>query len=379
MLTTTGFIALAIALFFVGRKLRNNTPATNKPELVFDGLKVDQMWFLASDPTLGLINGTWHIFFNSISMIDGKIYIISAKLPSGASLSSKEWTLIRDSNGYVQKVISPSTDEWDTRAVETSDYVIGYDATAKKWVERLYFTGWPNSTADKVDYRIAFSEKTADGWIKHPPVLVGEEEWEKFNPISSFIGDEAVIYEPGNGPNGENGIWHMWYQSSSSTMGVSLAHATSLDGVKWENKKRLTHPVPFVEGGLGSGPFHLDVTKFNNQYIFVGWVCDPTLKNQGLWLVTSSTPDGSAPGDFTKWKPILMEKGGLPWYFTNDNGSKCHGTGLFSATLEIDRGELWVYFTGVGQRSGSTKDPCVDVNDNVAHIGRIRLDASLLS
>ena len=331
-------------------------------------------WVVASDPELVKLGDRWWMFFNSIEL-DFKrglpIHVLAASLPPGEPLSAdrKHWTV------HQQPVISPGPKgSWDERTIETTKYVFGYDATAKQWVARLYFVGWPAQRNKRKQYQISFAQwgDRQKRWVKHGmPVVTATEEWERLNG-SSFLGDQSLYYEPGAGPQGANGIWHMWYQAVAKPKdgGTSIVHITSRDGVVWEGKKRLTHAVPFPNAFVKTGPFSLDVFVKDGQYYFAGFLYNQQdLSKQGLWITRSSTADGSAAGDFTEWHPLLFENNGVPWHDAGLESSKCHATGLFAPTLREEGGKVWMFYHGY-YRTGRVKDPCHDASKNSGVIGR---------
>ncbi|MCB1593014.1 MAG: hypothetical protein KDI90_11250 [Alphaproteobacteria bacterium] len=331
-------------------------------------------WVVASDPELVKFGNTWWMFFNSIELNFKKglpIHVLAASLPEGEKLSAdpQKWKV------HSHPVISPGAKgEWDERTIETTKYVYGYDATAKEWVGRLYYVGWPHQTDQIKEYQISFvqwSDKQKR-WIKHgKPVITATEAWERLNG-SSFLGDQSAWYEPGKGKDGADGTWHIWYQAVAKPKdgGTSLVHITSKDGIKWQNKKRLTHKVPFTSRFVKTGPFSIDVLVKDGQFYFVGFLYNQDdLSKQGLWITRSSTPDGSAVGDFSEWHPLIFENNGVWWHDSGLVSSKCHVTGLFAPTLREEDGKIWMFYHGY-YRKGKVKDPCKDKSKNSGIIGR---------
>ncbi len=336
--------------------------------------KLPKGWVVASDPELVKFGDKWWMFFNSIQL-DFKrglpIHVLAASLPAGAPLSSgpEKWTV------HPQPVISPGPKgSWDDRTIETTKYVYGYDATAKQWVGRLYYVGWPIQKNKKKNYQISFVQwdKTKQAWIKYgKPVVSATEKWEKLNG-SSFIGDQSVYYEPGQHPQGRGGTWHMWYQAVSKPRdgGISIVHMTSRNGITWTNKKRMKHRAPFANRFVKTGPFSLDVLVKDGRYYFAGFLYNhQDLLKQGLWITSSSTPDGTGPGDFSDWHPLIFENNGVPWHDSGLESSKCHATGLFAPTLREENGKVWMFYHGY-YRTGKVKDPCHDKSKNSGIIGR---------
>lgn len=331
-------------------------------------------WTVASDPELVKFGDKWWMFFNSIELDFKKglpIHVLSASLPAGEKLSAnrKKWTV------HPYPVISPGAKgEWDERTIETTKYVYGYDAGTKQWVGRIYYVGWPHQTGNRREYQISFAQwdNKKKSWVKHgEPVITATEPWERLKG-SSFLGDQSAWYEPGKGKNGIDGTWHIWYQAVSKPKdgGISLVHITSKDGVKWSNKKRLTHKVPFASQFVKTGPFSIDVLVKDGQFYFAGFLYNQAdLSKQGLWVTRSSTPDGSAPGDFSEWHPLIFENNGVKWHDSGLESSKCHATGLFAPTLREEDGKVWMFYHGY-YRTGKVKDPCNDKSKNSGTIGR---------
>ncbi len=331
-------------------------------------------WVVASDPEIVKFGNRWWMFFNSIQLDFEKglpIHVLAANLPPDVPLNATpdKWTVLPN------PVISPGPKgSWDDRTIETTKYVFGYDATLKKFVGRLYYVGWPVQKNGQKHYQIGFAEWSDERrqWVKHgDPVATGTEKWEKING-TSFIGDQSVYYEAGSGRGGADGVWHMWYQAVSKPKngGVSIVHLTSKDGISWEHKKRLTHKVPFTNQFVKTGPFSLDVFVKNGHYYFAGFLYNQQdLLKQGLWITESSTPDGSAAGDFTNWHPLIFENNGVKWHDSGLVSSKCHATGLFAPTLREENGQVWMFYHGY-YRTGKVKDPCKDKSKNSGVIGR---------
>ncbi len=342
-------------------------------ETVIIGAKqLPKGWAVASDPELVKFGKSWWMFFNSVKLDFDKgmtIHVLSASLPPGEPLSASpdKWTV------HPQPVISPGPKgSWDDHTIETTKYVFGYDATAKKLVGRLYFVGWPSQKNGEKNYHISFAQwnDVKHQWIKHSkPVATGTERWEKING-SSFIGDQSVHYK--KSPGGGIGTWHMWYQAVSKPKdgGVSIVHLTSKDGITWGNKKRLMHKVPFTSQFVKTGPFSLDVLLKDGRYYFAGFLYNQQdLSKQGLWITRSSTPDGGARGDFSEWHPLIFENNGVKWHDSGLESSKCHVTGLFAPTLREEDGRVWLFYHGY-HRTGDVADPCNDKSKNSGVIGR---------
>ena len=331
-------------------------------------------WTVASDPELVKFGKTWWMFFNSIQLDFEKglpIHVMAAKLPPGHKLSASpdKWTVLPN------PVISPGPKRsWDDRTIETTKYVYGYDPSTKKFVGRLYFVGWPTQMDGKKNYQISFAQwdEAKRQWVKYgKPIITATESWELMNG-TSFIGDLSTYYEPGPSRHGVDGTWHLWYQAVSKPKdgGISLVHITSKDGVKWSNKKRLTHKTPFPTQFVKTGPFSVDVLVKDSRYYFAGFLYNhQDLNKQGLWITSSSTPDGSGRGDFSTWHPLIFENNGVEWHDSGLESSKCHATGLFAPTLREEDGKVWMFYHGY-YRTGDVADPCNDKSKNSGVIGR---------
>ena len=342
--------------------------------LIIHSDNLPEGWVVASDPELVKFGDRWWMFFNSIELNFDKglpIHVLAASLPPGENLSAdpQQWTI------HPQPVISPGfKGSWDERTIETTKYVYGYDASSEAWVGRLYYVGWPQQKKNRKNYQISFVQwhDKQRQWIKYgKPVVTATERWEKLKG-SSFIGDQSVYYEPGTGPQGANGTWHMWYQAVSKPKdgGISLVHITSRDGINWSNKKRMQHKIPFASQFVKTGPFSIDVLVKNGIYYFAGFLYNQQdLSKQGLWITRSSTPDGSASGDLSEWHPLIFENNGVEWHDSGLESSRCHATGLFAPTLREENGQVWMFYHGY-YRTGKVKNPCIDKSKNNGAIGR---------
>ena len=370
------FTLLAVLVFSIAQasaEILDKELAANET-LIIGSEHLPKGWAVASDPELVRFGKQWWMFFNSIQLDFDKglpIHVLSASLPPGEPLSARsgKWTV------HPNPVISPGPKgSWDAHTIETTKYVFGYDAAAKRFVGRLYFVGWPEQANGERNYQISFAQwdEKQRQWIKHgEPVVTGTERWERLND-TSFIGDQSVHYESGTGPHGADGTWHMWYQAVSKPKdgGISLVHTTSKDGITWTNKKRLTHEVPFETQFVKTGPFSLDVLVMDGRFYFAGFLyIQQDLSKQGLWITHSTTPDGSASGDFKDWYPLIFENNGVKWHDSGLESSKCHVTGLFAPTLREEDGKVWMFYHGY-HRTGEVAEPCNDKSKNNGAIGR---------
>ncbi|MCX6624282.1 MAG: hypothetical protein NTY38_25105, partial [Acidobacteria bacterium] len=260
---------------------------------------------------------------------------------------------------------------WDQDAIETPKIVSGYDPVRGKTVTRIYYTGWRRIQTgtdsygcpvyDHQDWKIGMAEwsPASNQWTKRSaPVLQGANSWELMHYLKadgtpatySVIGDQTVIYVPGL--RGGPGTWHMYYQTitDSPMLQAFIVHAVSTDGVNWPASGRAilqTHP-PSPNATLPGGPYSIDVTFINGRYYFVGWLPNANDANkQGLWMVSSSTPDGSANGDFTKWVPLVYDANGTWWHSADPESLASHTAGLVAPTLVNENGTYWLYYHGV--------------------------------
>jgi hypothetical protein len=352
----------------------SGAPTDTPEEIIFDG-KTDLPagWFQAGDPDLAKLGDRWFMFFTSITFSGGapvmKLHILAATLPPGENLNSavSNWTILTDNAGAPIPVISPATgQDWDNEAIETANYVRGYDNTRGEWVERIYYTGWRNhpgndgilyTSDDLKEYKIGCAEWNGVYWQKHPsnPLISGTHTWDQFYGYS-LIGDLAVHYEPGAGDNGAGGTWHIWYQANSNTptFSVVTAHANSTDGINWPetNQERMPVTGPYSSALVPAGPYYQDMEKIGGIYYFVGWIPDPdNALLEGLYAVSSTTPDASNPSvDFKDWHPLVYEQNGTYWH---DSASDPSGqNGLFGSTLKQDESGLWLFYMGVSYRDG---------------------------
>lgn len=274
------------------------------------------------------------------------------------------------SGGYSQYITTGRPGEWDEHAVEAPKYVSGYDPTTQRTVARIYYTGWRRVAIQTdesgcpvygyQDWKIGMAEwdPTLNAWVKYPqPVVEGINPWERMHFLMpdgtlvsySFIGDQSVIYVPGQGNT--PGLWHMYYQANTDSPSprVITLHATSVDGVHWPSENRSileTHP-PSPTATLPAGPYSIDVAIVNGKYYFFGWIpntADPS--REGLWMVSSTTPDGHAAGDFSRWTPLVYDRNGT-WWHASQGQAGAHETGLFAPTLVNENGTFWLFYSGV--------------------------------
>jgi hypothetical protein len=119
---------------------------------------------------------------------------------------------------------------------------------------------------------------------------------------------------------------------------------------------------------LPGGPYSLDVTLINGRYYFVGWLPNADVTKQGLWLTSSSTPDGSATGDFAKWVPLIYDANGTWWHTADSQSLAEHVAGLVGPTLVVENGVYWLYYSGVRR----------DADGLWTSYGRVQVNASAL-
>ena len=377
-------------------------PAASSETLILDGKAMPLGGGQASDPAVFKLGSQWFMYFSTIGWRQScaathsyqyVVQMAAASLPPGASLSASGsvWNIIPAAGGgYAAPIPLGATGAWDENGTETPQVVTGYDPTQGKTVTRLYYSGWrrvpvgtdasgcpiPGYTEMKVG--MAEWSSKCNCWNKRPtPVVDGSNMFERMHALLpngtlttySIIGDESVVYIPG--PGGGPGLWHMYYQANTDASGVEVItiHATSTDGVNWPaaNRKILNTRPPYPTSILPAGPYHLGVSLMNGRLYFVGWIPGSTAANQGLWVVSSSTPDGSAAGDFSDWRPLLYDGDGVWWHDPGPDPTS-HQLGLGGPTLVSDGSLLWLYYCGTRQ----------DSSGNWVSVGRAQVDASII-
>lgn len=370
--------------------------AASAETLILDGAQMPSGMYDASDPCLLNIVGTWCCLFTTVTRPgDGKKYSIEQAcmaLAAGYSLGDpvSNWKIVTDSAGGFARFINLGTPgSWDEAAIESPTFVAGYDPVEKRQVARIYYTGWKyvQTSTDAAggpvygykEWKIGMAEwvPAANQWVKvpHPVVdpLLDGADWETMhfiNPDGSRtaygeIGDQSVIYAAGN--------WHLYYQAvtDSPTLRVVTVHAVSRDGVTWPaaQRKILNTRPPSPSAIMPNGPYSLNVSVINRKYYFVGWLPNADVSKQGLWMASSSTPDGSAPGDFRNWIPLLYDNNGV-WWHTGDAASlAAHEAGLFAPVLVLENGLLWMYYSGNRQDAPSNL---------IVSLGRAQVDPKVL-
>jgi hypothetical protein len=360
-------------------------PAGSAETLIWDGKAMPLGTGQAADPAVFKLGNQWLAYFTTVgwkqtcanpSSYQYVVKMASASLPAGQgpTASGITWNLIADTQGGIAAPIPlGGNGAWDQDATETPNVVTGYDRTQQKNVTRLYYTGWkradigtnasgcPNLGYSEMKIGMAEWDNTCNCWKKRAgPVIDGVNSVERMHyrmpdgslVTYSMIGDQSVIYIPG--ANNSPGLWHAYYQANSDLPypQVNTIHATSTDGVNWpaSNKTVLKSKPPYATATLPGGPYHIDVNYINGKFYFSGWIPGSTQANQGLWVVSSTTADGSAAGDFTDWRPLLYDSNGTWWHDPGPNPSS-HDAGLFSPTLILDGGVLSVYYSGTRQES----------------------------
>ena len=377
-------------------------PRASGETLIFDGKSMPLGAAQASDPALNLDSSRWQVLFTTVKWapscaVNGSwVYQIrqtAAVLPSGQSLGGSSWQVLANGAGGFSEYIQPGPPgSWDADAIESPKIVTGYDPVTKAAVTRIYYTGWrrvPVAT-DAVgcpvfgytDWKIGMAQWNAglQRWVKHAgPVLTAAQPWEQTHyypsggpPVAyGFLGDQTVIYVPG--PDGRPGLWHLYYQAMTDSPSARLVtvHASSSDGVNWpaQNRSILPTKPPAPSALLPGGPYSIDVTVINGRYYFVGWLPNASdSSSQGLWLTSSSTPDGSAAGDFSTWVPLLYDNNGTWWHSADASTLASHEAGLVAPTLVYDNGVLWLYYSGVRK----------DADGLWTSLGRAIVDPSVL-
>jgi hypothetical protein len=375
----------AFALF--GQTQSRTAPRAGPETLVLDGKQPVFGAYHKSDPSLLNVNGKWTVLFTTIGWrptcssryrYDYTIRQTVAELPTGSDLGATpdQWRVASNGQGGYAEFVTPGPDgSWDQDAVEAPKAVSGFDPVQGRNVVRIYYTGWKRvqTGTDEFgcpifgyrDWNIGMAElkATGDAWVKRPaPVLEGANPWEQLHYYQAgrpplpykVLGDQTVVYVPGTGQN--PGTWHMYYEATTDypTLRIVTVHAVSRDGVSWPASDRFildTHP-PFRTDLLPGGPYSIDVAVVGGRYYFVGWLPNPANPpQQGLWMVSSSTPDGSAPGDFSDWKPLVYDNNGVWWHSASPELLDQHQAGLFAPALAYENSQLWVYFSGVRQDS----------------------------
>lgn len=357
------------------------TPRAAAETLIFDGKAMPLGAGQASDPSLFNLNGQWLSIFTTVGWkstcpaMHGYSFVIretGAALPAGKNLGTavNNWQVLPDGAGSYAQFLRPGpSGSWDEDAIESPKLTNGYDPTQGKNVTRIYYTGWRRVQTGTdasgcpifgyQDWKIGMAEFSAASgqWVKRAaPVLDGANAWEQIHYIRpdgtratyTFIGDQSVIYIAGTGS--KPGAWHMYYQATTDypSLRVVTIHATSTDGVTWPAANRAilsTHP-PSPTALLPGGPYSIDVTMINGKLYFVGWVPNQDPSQQGLWMVSSTTPDGKAAGDFSKWTPLLYDNNGTWWHSADAQSLLTHEAGLFAPTLVHENGALWLYYSG---------------------------------
>ena len=271
----------------------------------------------ASDPDLVKLDNQWVLFFTSaVKGPKMKNTIWEARLPKGAGLDSPPAAWKIDPEPLVQHV----PDAWDSLGFETASYVYGYDNTAKQWEARIYYTGYASYTELKIGY-LRWNKATSRWERFGGPVVDATTEWE-FLKGKSLIGDMAVVYAPGPGRGGKGGAWHMYYNAASDKTAV-VVHVVSADGRNWTHKR-------IALQGRGYYP---DFALIKKQYELVGITFEP--RRAGLWWSTATTPDGTAPGDWQTWSPLVYTQDGTPWHFHK----------LIGATFAWEKNKLWLFYS----------------------------------
>lgn len=348
----------------------------NTFETLFDG----------ADPNLVKAGNQWLIFYTKqdFSVNPATTNIHFAYLPAGASLSApkNQWSAIT-----AAPLVPFNPNSWDDEVTETASFVAGW--TPKRisdsqpgYESRIYYVGSSNRASS---LKIGFLYRNeADGkWYRYSsPVLSGTEWWEKSSPPSAGeFGEPSMVYERGSGSQGENGTWHMYYQTCSnggSSNGQSFTHAclighrTSSDGLNWS--------APLGAGGKSwiSQLFALPissvpVTLFGKPEVRIG--------SGGLieWIGGDDSHTvryGSASNlnsDITHNELLFNSydcKQGRPW---------CNWKLAAGHTYGYDSdGSLWVYFNSQQCTSGPR-----DYTDNTCpggsaiwHVNRIKCNKS---
>lgn len=402
-LKKTAVATLGSILLFVTGNLRAQGPYGSSETLVFDGKATPLGVFQVSDPGLFNLGGQWLAFLATVgwkadcsapaNYVPTIRFAVGA-LPPSQTLGSapSNWQIIPDGKGsYAQFILPGAAGSFDQDAVESPQPVIGYDPTQGKNVVRVYYTGWrrvqtaSDSNGCPVygyqDWEIGMAEwsATSNQWVKRTAsVLAAANSWEQMHYVQpdgtrvaySMVGDQSVVYVPAAGA--QPAAWHLYYQvvTDIPTVRVITVHAVSTDGVSWPAANRSilqTHP-PSPSTALPGGPYSISVTMIGGKFYFVGWVPNADVNKQGLWLVSSTTPDGSASGDFTNWLPLLFDGNGTWWHTGNAQSLASHQTGVAAPILIQENGLLWLYYSGVRE----------DADGYWTSVGRASVDPAVL-
>lgn len=321
-------------------------------QLAFRGnnLTEDFSWFNASDPSLMKTNTGWTMFFTSINSSDNKLYTISANLTG--NLSSNSWTL------NTTPIISPSTNtsDWDYSAIETPCYVRG--KVAGEWVDRIYYTGWKDSSLNGGlnNYAIGVAQYNGTSWDKNPtPVITFTS-----TSFGTIGGDPGVIYA--------NNKWYIYYQMGLSDNSTVTMQAVSDDGLNWINHTRVPFHPSTANSNLPDGPYFVDLKSYNSKYYLTGWLPVSPIEHQGIYTTIATDLDTQ---NFNQWLPILYEGPGPDWFEpNNDTLHNQHVLGLFGSTLVQEDDNLWLFFHSVVRT--------LDNTNNYASIGFVNVSPRLL-
>lgn len=324
------------------------------PQVIFRGdpLVPSWDWVNAGDPCVVRRGQQWWMFFTSMDLRTGKLSILTATLPRGVPLSlPMRWKL------STQPVLQPSAGAWDSQATETACLAAGIDPIRPfRAVERLYYTGWSAPANGKFSYNLGCAEWTGGRWVKQAgPLFDPLLEWETDPQSGSLLGDQSVLYDP------DRRQWVMFYQVSAHGKTI-LAVATSDDGLRWPASRR--KPVSWgppnpPNGSVPGGPYHVDVTRDKDRYVFVGWLPQALLDQQGLWSTSARGLEPQIDTDFFVWTPLLKERGGPSWMSPGPDDQALaatqilqaeHQIGLFGSDYVVgENGTRWLFFHAVVQ------------------------------
>ncbi|MBV8569776.1 MAG: hypothetical protein JO319_04130 [Acidobacteriaceae bacterium] len=194
-------------------------------------LKAESKIFDPRDPETGsagaeLLDATvvrrgdqWWMYLAGQAAGYGPAELYSASLMPGAPLSATGWKPTRDADGRLTPLAGRNASRtWDGNGGRhCPSYVKGWDARARRWVERIYYAG----AAENVwgPYTIGFLEWDGEHWVdQNEPAFIAKEEWER-----GSVYEPNLIYHDGK--------WKMWYVAGSNQEDYLVqGYAESEDG-----------------------------------------------------------------------------------------------------------------------------------------------------
>ncbi|MQA15845.1 MAG: hypothetical protein GEV09_17320 [Pseudonocardiaceae bacterium] len=299
----------------------------------------------AADPDVQWIGDRWWMFFGAANVVaEGSSFAVNlftASLPSGAPLSSPDWTITTtaDQPHRAQPLVElPEQGRWD-EWLHTPSYVYGPSArsvTGERGIEtmreRIYYTGSSGAEAgaEGRPYSIGVMERAGNTWVRRgEPVLRGTTATPcVFEPKVRFL----------------EGKWRMWYLAAPKQAGPGelpeyrIEYVDSDDGLEW-GPARETFPVT-------DNYFDAAVTPRHNGYDMIvargpNLFATPGFPSQGLWWLGARLPSSERTAWTTDPVRILDADQGQPWYTAGVFGP-CARYG----DTEYDRDTLYVFFAG---------------------------------